>query len=99
MSEVGGKKINAALGVQIIIPKEYQGKGISSSAVVEIKAMCVKMGIRKLIILIRPTLKSKYPITDIDNYSNWKNEKGFPFGRYSPLNTGSRFSRRAVNAS
>lgn len=74
-----GKEINAALGVQIIIPKEYQGKGISSIAVAEIKAMCVKMGIRKLIIPIRPTLKSKYPINDIDNYINWKNEKGLPF--------------------
>jgi len=74
-----GKEINAALGVQIIIPKEHQGKGISSIALVEIKNMCVKMGIRKLIIPVRPTLKSKYPINDIDNYIKWKNEKGLPF--------------------
>jgi hypothetical protein len=74
-----GKEIDAAMGVQIIIPKEYQGKGISSTAVVEIKSMCVKMGIRKLIIPIRPTLKSKYPINDMDNYINWKNENGLPF--------------------
>jgi hypothetical protein len=74
-----GKKIDAAMGVQIIIPKEYQGKGISSIAVAEIKKMCAKMGIRKLIIPIRPTLKSKFPINDIDNYIKWKNEKGLPF--------------------
>jgi len=60
-----GKEINAALGVQIIIPEEYQGKGISSLAVAEIKNMCVKMGIRKLVFPIRPTLKSRYPINDV----------------------------------
>ena len=74
-----GKEINAALGVQVIISKEYQGKGLSSIAVVEIKNMCAKMGIRKLIIPVRPTLKSKYPINDIDNYIKWKNEKRLPF--------------------
>lgn len=74
-----GKEINAALGVQIIIPSKYQGKGISSIAVVEIKKMCAQKGIKKLIIPIRPTLKSKYPINDMDNYINWKNEKGLPF--------------------
>ena len=74
-----GKEINAALGVQIIIPSEYQGKGISSITVGEIKKMCVKMGIKKLIIPIRPTLKSKYPLNDIDNYIKWKNEEGLPF--------------------
>lgn len=74
-----GKEINAALGVQIIIPSEYQGKGISSIAVVEIKKICAQKGIKKLIIPIRPTLKSKYPINDMDNYINWKNVKGLPF--------------------
>jgi hypothetical protein len=74
-----GKEINAALGVQIIIPEEYQGKGISSLVVAEIKNMCVKMGIRKLIIPIRPTLKSRYPINDMEHYIYWKNENGLPF--------------------
>ena len=67
------------LGVQIIIPEEYQGKGISSIAVEELKNMCVKMRIQRLIIPIRPTLKSKYPINDIDTYIKWKNKDGLPF--------------------
>jgi len=74
-----GKEINAALAIQIIIPKEYQGKGISHIAVVEIKNMCAEMGIQKLVIPVRPTLKCKYPINDIGNYIKWKNEKGLPF--------------------
>ena len=74
-----GKEINAVLGVQIIIPEEYQGKGISSIAVEELKNMCVKMRIQRLIIPIRPTLKSKYPINDIDTYIKWKNKDGLPF--------------------
>ena len=74
-----GKELNAVLGVQIVIPEEYQGKGISSIAADELKNMCVKMKIKRLIIPIRPTLKSKYPITDIDNYIKWKNKDGLPF--------------------
>ena len=73
------KEINAALGVQIIIPQNFQGKRISHIAVTEIKNMCVKMGIQKLIIPVRPTLKSKYPINDIANYIKWTNDKGLPF--------------------
>ena len=57
-----GKEINAVMGIQIVIPEEYQGKGISSIAVEELKNMCVIMGIKRLIIPLRPTLKSKYPL-------------------------------------
>ena len=32
-----GKKMNAALGIQIIIPAEFQGKGLSSIATQELK--------------------------------------------------------------
>ena len=39
-----GKEINAVMGVQIVIPEECQGKGISSMAAEELKSMCVKMG-------------------------------------------------------
>ena len=74
-----GKEINAAMGVQIVIPEEYQGKGISSIAAEELKNMCLKMGIKRLIIPIRPTLKSKYPLNDIDNYIKWKTKDGLPF--------------------
>ncbi len=74
-----GKKINAVMGVQIVIPEECRGKGISSIAVQELKNMCAKMGIKRLVIPIRPTLKSKYPLNDIDNYIKWKNKDGLPF--------------------
>jgi hypothetical protein len=74
-----GKKINAVMGVQIIIPKEYQGKGLSSTAVEALKNMCVNRGIKRLVIPIRPSLKSKYPINSMDNYIQWKNSDGLPF--------------------
>jgi len=67
------------MGVQIVIPEAYQGKGISPIAAEELKNMCLKMGIKRLIIPIRPTLKSKYPLNDIDNYIKWKTKDGLPF--------------------
>ncbi len=74
-----GEEINAVMGVQIVILEEYRGKGISSIAAEKLKTMCIKMGMKRLIILVRPTLKSIYPLNDIENYINWKNKDGLPF--------------------
>lgn len=91
-----GKKINAALGIQIIIPAEYQGKGLSSIAAQELKNMCIRMGIKRLIIPIRPTLKSKYPINDIDKYIKWKNKDGLPFDPWLRVHV--RKNAKIINA-
>jgi hypothetical protein len=56
-------------------------KGISSITISEIKKMCAKMGIKKLIIPIRPTLKSKYPLNDIDQHCLFINKHGRPLTR------------------
>lgn len=91
-----GKKMNAALGIQIIIPAEFQGKGLSSIATQELKNMCIKMGIKRLIIPIRPTLKSKYPINDIDKYIKWKNKDGLPFDPWLRVHV--RKNAKIINA-
>lgn len=91
-----GKEINAVMGVQIIVPEAHQGKGISSIVAEELKNMCVKRGMKRLIIPIRPTLKSKYPITNVDNYITWKNKDGLPFDPWLRVHV--RKNAKIINA-
>lgn len=74
-----GRKMNAVMGVQIVIPPEYQGRGVSAMAIRALKAMCGDRGIQRIIIPLRPTLKSKYPLTAMDRYIQWKSREGRPF--------------------
>jgi hypothetical protein len=36
-------------------------------------------GLQNLVAPVRPNQKSKYPLTSIDDYIQWKNEEGLPF--------------------
>ena len=91
-----GKKINAVMGVQIVIPEEHQGKGISSIAVEELKNMCTSKRIARIIIPVRPTLKSKYAINNIDDYIKWVNNEGMPFDPWLRVHV--RKGARIINA-
>ena len=64
-------------GIQIVINPEHQGKGISYTAVSEMAAFAKKKGFSQLVIPVRPSLKFRYPLIPIDDYLNWRDEKGF----------------------
>ena len=74
-----GKKLNAAVGVQIIVGEAYQGKGISTTAVKALKKACCQEGLEKIIIPVRPTLKSRYPLQSMNAYMRWQHGDGLPF--------------------
>jgi hypothetical protein len=44
-----------------------------------VRAVTKSKGLRSLIIPLRPSDKHRYPLTSLDDYITWKNEKGFPF--------------------
>jgi len=73
-----GKKLNAAVGVQIIVPETYQGKGVSGAAVKALKKACSQKGLEKIIIPVRPTLKSRYPLQSMEDYMRWNRDDGLP---------------------
>jgi hypothetical protein len=63
----------------IAIAQAQQGKGLSSTM---LDAMCDsarKAGLRAVIACVRPTLKSKYPLTPFERYVEWKRDDGAPF--------------------
>jgi len=63
-------------GLQIAIMPAFQGKGVSKLMVAAMRTIGEKMGLERLIIPVRPSLKSHYPLTPMDNYIKWKNDDG-----------------------
>lgn len=74
-----GKKLNAAVGVQIVVAEVFQEKGVSGSAVESLKKACAEKGMETIVIPVRPMLKSRYPLHAMEDYIQWKREDGLPF--------------------
>lgn len=73
---------NIHCAIQIIIRPDYQGLGLSALSVEAVRSVTKSRGFQSLIIPIRPSEKHKYPLTTLDDYVNWKTEKGLPFDRW-----------------
>jgi len=54
-------------------------KGISSLVLKEMAAIAKEKGLENVIIPIRPSLKSLYPLIDIEDYINWERDDGTPY--------------------
>lgn len=77
-----GIKPNFLMGVQIVINKDHQGKGLSALAVKEMANLGRKKEFRNLIIAVRPSDKHQYPLIPMKQYINWQNEKNLPFDNW-----------------
>jgi len=74
-----GLSSNYHCAIQAVIHPEYRGHGLSARIIEAVRAVSKAKDLQALIIPIRPSEKSKYPLTSIDDYIAWKNEEGLPF--------------------
>ena len=74
-----GVKPNFHCAIQIVVRPEYRGQGLSMPMVQAVRAVTKAKGLGSLIIPLRPSDKHRYPLTSLDDYITWKNEKGLPF--------------------
>ena len=70
---------NIQSAIQINIHPDYQGHGLSARMVQAMGAIGKSKGFRHLVAPVRPNQKSKYPLTNIDDYIRWTNAEGLPF--------------------
>lgn len=89
-----GLKPNMLNGLQIVVNGKWQGKGISTMVLKEMSTIGAEKGFNKVTIPVRPSLKSKYPLTSIDNYINWKRDDGLPFDPW--LRVHARFGGKII---
>ncbi len=74
-----GTKPNIQSAIQINIHPDYQSQGLSTRMVDAMRLLGKAKGFQYLVAPVRPNQKSKYPLTNIDDYIRWKNEEGLPF--------------------
>ena len=77
-----GKQPNILMGVQIVVNKNHQGKGLSSHAVREMSDLAGRNGFNKLVLPVRPSEKHKYPLISMEDYIQWEDENGLPFDNW-----------------
>ena len=74
-----GIKPNILLALAAVVSPKYKGEGLSQEIVKLMKELSIKKKFDSLIVPVRPTLKSKYPLIPIKNYAYWKREDGLAF--------------------
>ncbi len=70
---------NTQSAIQIAIHPDYQSQGLSSIMVEVMRGIAKSKGFKYLVAPVRPNLKSKYPLTSIDDYIQWTNDGDLPF--------------------
>lgn len=70
---------NTVSALAAIVAKEYQGQGLSSAILGEMKAAALQHDCTSLIAPVRPTWKSRYPLIPLERYAKWTRPDGAPF--------------------
>jgi GNAT superfamily N-acetyltransferase len=65
--------------IQINIHPDYRSQGLSPKMVQAMRAIGRSKGFQDLVAPVRPSQKSQYPLTSIDDYIQWTNAEGLPF--------------------
>ena len=74
-----GRQPNTLTALEIVIQPEYRGQGVSYEMLAAMRALATKHNFQAVIVAVRPSKKSQYPITPIEQYVRWKLEDGAPF--------------------
>ena len=69
---------NMHCAIQIVIHPDYRGQGLSAPMIEAVRAVTQSRGLRSLIIPLRPSEKSNYPLATLDDYIRWKSDNGLP---------------------
>ena len=74
-----GRKPNTLAALEISIQPEYRGQGVSYIMIQAIRDLAQKHNFQAVIVAVRPSLKSQYPITPMERYARWQRADGAPF--------------------
>lgn len=70
---------NYLFGFQVVVNPVHQGKGLADTAVREMKNLSQKLGLKGVVIAVRPNLKERFPLIPMDDYINCKTPAGEAF--------------------
>ena len=74
-----GRVPNTLSALEAAIQPEYRGSGLSYRLIEEGKQLAREKKYRAILIAVRPSLKSRYPLTPMERYVRWTQSDGAPF--------------------
>lgn len=69
---------NALCAMVIMVPRDLQGRGLSSVALKGMAEIGRRHGLESLIAPVRPSWKDRYPLVPIERYVGWRRADGLP---------------------
>ncbi|MDC9613368.1 GNAT family N-acetyltransferase [Xenorhabdus khoisanae] len=75
----GKKKANMVSALSVTVDPEFRGQNVPALLINSVKQTAREAGLDGLVVPVRPSLKSQYPLQDFVQYCEWKNDKGEPF--------------------
>jgi GNAT superfamily N-acetyltransferase len=73
-----GVEPNTFVLMAAAVRNDEQGKGHASRVITAVKEQAIARGLTRMIAPVRPTLKSRYPLTDIAEFMTWTRDDGLP---------------------
>jgi hypothetical protein len=70
---------NVLCALLAVVDERYHGQQLSGLIVGGMAERAQRHGLQCLIAPVRPTWKSRYPLTPIERYMRWRREDGLPF--------------------
>lgn len=62
-----------------MVRKDELGQGWAGKVVQALRTQAIEVGLLSVIAPVRPTLKERYPLTDIETFAAWTRADGLPF--------------------
>ncbi len=78
-ASVNGQAPNTFSALAAMIAPNERGRHLSQAIVLEMKALARRHDCDSLIAPVRPTWKSRYPLTPMERYAAWRRPDGAPF--------------------
>ena len=75
----GSKPVNTLAALEIAIQPEYHGQGLSYRMIKALRDKAVAHDFQAVIVAVRPSWKSRYPLAPMERYVRWQRTDGAPF--------------------
>ncbi len=75
----GGERPTLVSAIQVMIHPERQGEGLAPLCLGRMREVAAAHGFADLVAPVRPSWKSRYPLTAPERYAAWKIPTGLPF--------------------
>lgn len=89
-----GRAPNLMTAIEATVVPAHRGSGLSKRVIGEMRSLAAARGFTALVAPVRPSSKSRYPLTPIERYVEWNSEDGLPFDPW--LRTHARLGAKRV---